>query len=229
MECDLDEYCPNVSSHRTVESGTKHPINATKFTSLVREQLSQNPYRYCIALDPFDLLGKIGAIGALFKLELMQYGYTFVGKGTQSAHLRHLQHETLVYSRLEGLQGEVVPVYLGLISLDSGYFLPGAARVVHMMLMSWGGEVAAGAGVPNMAAELKRSTRALWSEGVFHGDERAPNILWNEERGRIMLIDFHRATLQSVVNKHVPKVSGKKRKWPRDVINPCHLLGEEHS
>ena len=214
-ECDLDEYCPNVSSHRTVESGTKHPINAIEFASLVREQVSQNPYRYCIALDPFDLLGKIGAIGALFKLELAQYGYTFVGKGTQPAHLCHLQHESLVYSRLEGLQGEVVPVYLGLISLESGYFLPGAVRVFHMMLMSWGGEVAAGAGVPNMAAELKRSRRALWNEGVFHGDERAPNILWNEERGRIMLIDFDRATLHSVRYKHAPRVSGKKRKRDR--------------
>ena len=228
-ECHLDENCPNVSWHRTIESGTKHPINAAEFTSLVSEQLGQNPYQDCVALDPLGLLGKIGAIGALFKLELAQYGYTFVGKGTQPAHLRHLHHESLIYSRLERLQGEVVPVHLGIIDMIRGYLLPGGARVFHMMLMSWGGEVAAGAGVLDMKAELKRSARALRSEGVLHGDEREPNILWNEERHRIMLIDFDHATLlEPVKHKNLSKLSGKKRKWQGVIPKSQNLEFDEY-
>ena len=92
------------------------------------------------------------------------------------------------------LQGEVVPVCLGVVELGRGYILPGAIWVVHMMLMSWGGEIAAQAGMPDMAAEVKRSERAVWNEGVIYGDERDPNILWNTERRRIMLIDFDRAS-----------------------------------
>ena len=40
---------------------------------------------------------------------------TFVGKGTLPGHLPDLQHESHVYARLSRLQGEAVPVYLGLV------------------------------------------------------------------------------------------------------------------
>ncbi len=122
---DLDGSCPNASLHRTVEGGNRHTISANEFTVLVGEQLHQNAYRNCVAVDPYGQKGKIGRIGALFKLELAPYGYTFVGKGTQSAHLGHLQHEGLVYSRLEALQGYVVPVHLGIVDLARGYVPPG--------------------------------------------------------------------------------------------------------
>ncbi|KAI1127582.1 hypothetical protein F5Y10DRAFT_192290 [Nemania abortiva] len=214
---DLDAKCPNVSLHRTAASGRRHPINTSKFISLLEERLRQSPYRDCVALDPYGFQGKIGAIGALFKVELAPYGYTFVGKGTQSVHLHCLQHESLIYSRLERLQGEVVPVYLGIVNLAGpwGYVLPGEARVVHMMLMSWAGEVAADVDVLDLAAERKRSSRAVWNEGVIHGDERDPNILWNLERHGVMLVDFDRAALRPALkHKQLTKLSkiGKKRK-----------------
>ncbi|KAI0111479.1 hypothetical protein F4814DRAFT_356430 [Daldinia grandis] len=220
---DLDENCPNVSLHRTAASGTRHPINAGKLTSLVEERLRQNAYRDCVALDPYGLQGKIGAIGALFKVELAQYGYTFVGKGTQSVHFQYLQHESLFYSHLERLQGEVIPVYLGIINLARpwGYVLPGGACVVHMMLMSWAGEVAADANVPDLATERKRSSRAVWGEGVDHNDEREPNILWNWERHRVMLVDFDRASFRPAVkHRQLSKLSkiSKKRKLEEDIL-----------
>jgi hypothetical protein len=40
----------------------------------------------------------------------------------------------------------------------------------------------------------------VWSEGVDHGDEPEPNILWNEDRRRVMLIDFDRAALRPASN-----------------------------
>ena len=207
---DLDDNCPNVLSHRTAGGGTRHPIDTGEFVRLVGERLRQNPYRGCMALDGW---GKMGATGVLFKLELAPYGYTFVGKGTLSSHLRHLQHESRVYAQLERLQGEVVPVYLGIVGLARGYVLPGGARVVHMMLMSWGGEVAGNAGVPDLAAEVRRSSQAVWAEGVNHGDNRDPNLLWNDERRRVMLIDFDRAALiPTLKHKQLFKLSGQKRK-----------------
>jgi hypothetical protein len=208
---DLDENCPNASSHRTVESGSRHPINASEFTSLVGEQLRQDPYRNCVAVDPHGFSGKIGLIGALFKLELAPYGYTFVGKGTLSTYLHCLKHESIIYSRLEKLQGEVVPVHLGIVDLAGprGYLLPGDARVLHMMLMSWGGEVAAEEGVPDLETELWRSSEAVRGEGISHGDERTPNMLWNQERGRVMLIDFDRAEI--INNKKRSKSSSPSK------------------
>ncbi|KAH7247653.1 uncharacterized protein BKA55DRAFT_691780 [Fusarium redolens] len=218
---DLDSNCPNVLSHRSAEGGTRHPIDAHDFARLVGERLRKNPYRDCEALDGW---GKMGATGVLFKLELAPYGYTFVGKGTPLLHPRRLEHESQIYARLDRIQGEVVPVHLGLARLDRGYILPGGARVFHMMLMSWCGEpmantvaAGAGAGAADPAAEVRRSSQAVWAEGVDHGDEREANRLWNDERRRVMLIDFDRATLRpNLKHNQLVKVSGKKRKRQGD-------------
>ncbi|KAM5361212.1 hypothetical protein ACJA88_014551 [Fusarium oxysporum] len=88
-----------------------------------------------------------------------------------------------------------------------------------MMLMSWCGETMAntvaagtGAGAADLAAEVRRSSQAVWAEGVDHGDEREANRLWNDERRRVMLIDFDRATLRpNLKHNQLVKVSGKKR------------------
>ncbi|KAG7414983.1 hypothetical protein FoTM2_017293 [Fusarium oxysporum f. sp. vasinfectum] len=218
---DLDSNCPNVLSHRSAEGGTRHPIDAYEFARLVGERLRKNPYRDCEALDGW---GKMGATGVLFKLELAPYGYTFVGKGTLLPHPRRLEHESQIYARLDRIQGEVVPVHLGLARLNRGYILPGGARVFHMMLMSWCGETMAntvaagtGAGAADLAAEVRRSSQAVWAEGVDHGDEREANRLWNDERRRVMLIDFDRATLRpNLKHNQLGKVSGKKRKRQGD-------------
>ncbi|KEY73240.1 hypothetical protein S7711_09854 [Stachybotrys chartarum IBT 7711] len=110
----------------------------------VMRTLCQNPYEDCSALD---MWGMRGAVGVLFKLELKPYGYTFVAKGTASNRLAYVENEGRIYTRLEALQGQRVPVHLGLARLKHGYILPGGTRAVHMMLMSWAGERAAGAGL----------------------------------------------------------------------------------
>lgn len=218
---DVDNNCPNASLHRTGKCGSRHAISANEFTALVGKRLCQNAYQDCVAVDPYGQKGKIGRIGALFKLELAPYGYTFVGKGTQSAHLGHLRHESLVYSRLEILQGYVVPVHLGIVDLARpwGYFLPGGAQVVHMMLMSWGGEMVADAAVPDLEAEKMRSLAAVWREGVSHGDMRAPNMLWNEERRRVMVIDFDQATLRPAAKHKRSSGTGKKRRTQSEALD----------
>ncbi|KAK4073278.1 hypothetical protein Purlil1_13117 [Purpureocillium lilacinum] len=213
---DLDGNCPNVLSHCIAKGATRHPIDASEFTRLVGERLRQNPYEDCEALDG---RGKAGAIGVLFKLELAPYGYTFVGKGTLSCYFDRLEHESRVYAQLNRLQGKVVPVHLGMVEMARGYVLPGGARVVDMMLMSWGGEEASDASVSDLTAEVRRSSQEVWAEGVYHGDERDHNLLWNNERRRVMLVDFDRATLRPMPkHKQVIKLSGKKRKQRVDDV-----------
>jgi hypothetical protein len=68
-------------------------------------------------------LGKQGARGAPFRLTLEWYGYTFVAKGTVTAFETKLKHEKLVYRHLDKVQGGLIPVYLGNISLTVLYLL----------------------------------------------------------------------------------------------------------
>ncbi|KAK0712720.1 hypothetical protein B0T26DRAFT_597263, partial [Lasiosphaeria miniovina] len=187
---DLDENCPNVSLHRS-DGFSRHPIDADQFTDLVNRQLLRDPYQKCRTVDVWS---KRGAIGWLFKLELSPHGYTFVGKGTLEGRLDRLEHEGQVYARLDHLQGEVVPVHLGLVRLDPGYIIPGARFVVHMMLMSWAGEKP-GVSVGDAETLKMESLTAIRRHGVDHGDDCSANYLWNAERRRIMIIDFDRAHL----------------------------------
>ncbi|KAM3505791.1 hypothetical protein MY11210_007830 [Beauveria gryllotalpidicola] len=183
----LDRRCPNVLSH-DVEGNGRHPLDAMKFTQLMAQQLREDVYEVSLALDGW---GKCGISGVLFKLEMASLGYTFVGKGTTSVNPSHLTHEGKIYRKLSNLQGYIIPVHLGMVSLDPGYLLPGGARVTHMMLMSWAGHVASS----KRKSEANRSIQTIYKNGVVHQDECAANLLWNAERRCVMVIDFHLASL----------------------------------
>ncbi len=210
MGRELDSRCPNVRYH-CAGGNTHHPIDAQELTKLMSEQLRQDLYGSCDAL-----IGrrKYGSSGVLFKLELTRFGYSFVGKGTVSARPRRLEHECSIYQRLGKLQGDVVPVHLGMISFRPGYLLPGGAYVIHMMLISWAG-VAMDKTLPNLEREVQRSIQTIYENGVDHQDERAANLLWNAERCRVMVIDFDHATLLlQPRHRRLSKLStaGRKRK-----------------
>ncbi|OAA34680.1 hypothetical protein ISF_10003 [Cordyceps fumosorosea ARSEF 2679] len=206
---------PNVLYHG-VCGNTRHPIDAQELTKLMSEQLRHDPYESCDAL-----IGrrKYGSSGVLFKLELARFGYTFVGKGTVSARPRRLEHECSIYQRLEKLQGDVVPVHLGMVSFRPGYLLPGGAYIIHMMLMSWAG-VEMDTTRSNLEWEVQRSIQTIYENGVDHQDEREPNLLWNAERCRVMVIDFDQATvLPQPKHKRLSKLSKAGRKRKGDGLN----------
>ncbi|KAF9771691.1 hypothetical protein IL306_010663 [Fusarium sp. DS 682] len=210
---ELDAKCPNVASHRKVIGAVSHPIRFDDLANLLQRQLADSLERGCESLE---MEGKYGAVGTLFRLSSTQYGYTFVGKGTIQEFVPHLEHEAKVYRRLEKLQGEVIPVYIGSIHLTKPYLLTArdAVRfagheVVHMLLMSWAGELAVKAAEEegiDVVVETAKTLSMVRREKVLHDDVREYNLLWNKERCRVMAIDFHCASLIG------PRLSaGKKR------------------
>jgi hypothetical protein len=87
----LDDACPNVGAHRAHGTGNHHALGRKSLMKLMLRQLAQDPDNGC------EPLGKQGARGALFRLTLEWYRYTFVVKGTMTAFIAKLKHKGLVY------------------------------------------------------------------------------------------------------------------------------------
>ncbi|KAL2357208.1 hypothetical protein BJ546DRAFT_1113171 [Cryomyces antarcticus] len=196
----LDEACPNVSAHRLHKAGTDHSLSKISFKHAMKTQLAKSRDHGC------EPLGKQGARGALFKLTLLSHGYTYVAKGTVHAFTEDLKHEASVYRRLRNVQGQLVPVYLGSLSLDRPYFLDFGVKIVRMLMMSWVGEQAkqdftgkvSRWGLSLLDDKSNAAVNELRKRGVEHNDARPPNMLWNEENGCVMLVDFERSTFLEV-------------------------------
>lgn len=181
----LDKDCPNSSLHPS--HGGRHAINSHQFQRLIQDQLAQDRDHDC------EPLGTQGSRGALFRLTLASHGYVFVGKGTVDVFIRDLRYEGRIYRHLKDLQGSAIPVYLGNIDLEEVYFLDIGVQISHMLLLSWGGRNIDGVR-PQTRVEIDRTVREVRNLGIDQHDEEVRNLLWNEERQRVMLIDFERAT-----------------------------------
>lgn len=203
----LDDKCPNVSFHR--KHGGRHAINPQKFKDLVQKQLAEDLDHDC------EPLGLQGARGALFKLTLASYGYVFVGKGTVQAFVPDLLYEGTVYMQLAKVQGTAVPVYLGNINLTYCYFYDIGVRIIHMLLMSWVGQEADDdesiKGWKGLEQEIRRTVDDVRRVGIDQADVRRPNLLWNQEQKRVMLIDFERAKNIPTESNVLPEMSPNKR------------------
>ncbi|THC89327.1 hypothetical protein EYZ11_011230 [Aspergillus tanneri] len=187
----LDNCCPNVMLHRRSKDDLKHPITSEDLVHLLKAQLDEN-------IDRCTPLGGCGAYGAPFKLTCATYGYTVIGKGTTSGLWKEVSREAQVYQLLRKAQGSAVPVFLGTIDLAKIYFLHGAGEIRHMLVMAWGGESTATMELaPWLRQEIHRSNKEIKALGIVHEDIRRDNILWNEELGRALIIDFHRSALKS--------------------------------
>jgi predicted acylesterase/phospholipase RssA len=107
-------------------------------------------------------------------------------------------------------------VYLGNIDLLEWYNLDLGVRILHMLLMSWGGEAAdedeAVKGMAGMQEEIQRTVAEVRRAGVDQMDVRSPNLLWNREAQRVMLIDFERA--HAAKKRAMQEISPNKRRKP---------------
>jgi hypothetical protein len=205
----LDDGCPNVKLHRRGQDLINHGITSGDLLRSLKAQLDDNIDR-CISL------GYCGAHGALFKLICAKYGYIVIGKGTTSELWEEVSREAQVYQVLRKAQASAVPVFLGTIDLAKIYFLHGAGEIRHMLVMGWGGDNTA---QMKLTSELNEQMNISYKEiaalGIVHDDPRFENILWNEELGRALFIDFHRATLTYRRRRPVEKRQRAKRQLLR--------------
>ncbi|EWZ48997.1 hypothetical protein FOZG_04461 [Fusarium oxysporum Fo47] len=228
----LDPKCPNIALHCSNRpTQACHPVSHNKWLALLREQLKRS-------LDEgITRLRQGGSRGVLFKITLLAYGYTFLGKGTVRAFISDLTHEAVVYDRLSPLQGRNVPVFLGAIdlrSINKVYYYFHRVYVVHMTLLSWDGDGLidawkSGDAPKNLQNMAIASLRAMHQEGVVHRDGRLENMLFNREVNRVMMIDFERASLvqppslplaQLVPNKR--KQRSEERESKKAVVLSCN-------
>ncbi|KAJ5392238.1 hypothetical protein N7509_007728 [Penicillium cosmopolitanum] len=132
-----------------------------------------------------------------FKLTCTIYGYTVLGKGTTAGLWKEVSREAQVYQILRKAQGSAVPVFLGTIDLAKIYFLHGAGEIRHLLVMGWGGESTSSMELKlSLLQEIGRLNKETQALGIIHDDFRRENILWNEEVGRALIIDFHRSMLK---------------------------------
>ncbi|UPL04033.1 hypothetical protein LCI18_014967 [Fusarium solani-melongenae] len=224
----MDNACPNVMLHRKHNGQTHHPVDHDEWLQLLRKQLKRS-------LDEGMVrLGKEGSRGVLFQITLLKYGYTFVSKGTVAAFIEDLEHEAAVYRHLHRLQGISVPVFMGAIDLrDLGrtYYYDLRVYIVHLSFLSWGGDsldCAGNLGTMNksLEGEVLRSLRELHMEGVVHLDVRKANALINHETGRVMIIDFERASIIKKARRPPAPVVPNKRSWGQGGIEDCRAVSQ---
>jgi serine/threonine protein kinase len=197
--------------HRRSKDDLQHPITSETLMRLLKAQLDEN-------IDRCTPLGGCGAYGAPFKLSCVVYGYTVIGKGTTSGLWKEVSREAEVYRILRKAQGLAVPVFLGTIDLAKIYFLHGAGEIRHMLVMGWGGEsIASMELTPGLLQEIHKSNREIKALGIIHEDLRRDNVLWNEELGRAMIIDFHRSTLKRRPTLQRPRASKRRLQQPEIV------------
>ncbi|KAI1781466.1 hypothetical protein F4818DRAFT_436656 [Hypoxylon cercidicola] len=187
----LDERCPNAALHRRVEAGKHHPISHAEFVRLMYDQLETSLDDGVVPL----CLG--GARGVLFRITLLAYGYTFVGKGTIEVFIPTLQHEEAMYKHLKQNQGLDIPVHLGSVDLrgmNKIYYYDFRVYIVYIVLMSWGG-VAIDSSVD--MDKVRGCLRAIHNNGVAHRDVRRWNVLSDPRTGQVVVIDFERVAREA--------------------------------
>lgn len=209
----LDKKCPNVEAHRKKARdygrnnkymsrrlrNKRHALDQPTLARLIEEQL-QRPEREDIGV--IQSLDRSGWAGALFRLELVSHGYTFVGKGTVQPLMQALHTEAEMYKRMDAIQGKAIPVYLGSIDLQAAFHLTSRVAIVHLMLLSWAGEEAWQCGIKaeRLWLETARTNAEVAALGVQQADLRRQNVLWNFELDRAILIDFEYAHVEEAQN-----------------------------
>ncbi|KAG6015195.1 hypothetical protein E4U54_004006 [Claviceps lovelessii] len=228
----LDPKCPNFSLHNRQVTGQSdnisrrsHPVSYSDFLNMLHRQLEQDLDSGITSLDI------TGSRGALFKVTLLCYGYTFIGKGTVKVFVPDLEHEAIVYKRLERIQGTYVPVFLGAIDLQAlgrTYYYDLHVDVVHISFMSYGGiclsNICSQERQPSLFEMATESVHAIHREGVIHMDVALRNMLYSAETQHVMVIDFERSEIRPRIQRKLAPLSPNKRKRTEIVSSKANMV-----
>ena len=195
----LDPTCPNYAQHRLSPDTFVHEIGLNDLVERVRCQLNADVDHNC------DPLGIQGARGVLFRVTEVSHGYTFVAKGTIDE-----------YRQATPPRGASIPAPIAHPRLRDSC-PPGEYRSRQSLLLRrWSQNFSHGFDVLRRVSlherspaiegslldrEKQRSMREVSQLSVVHGDLRLPNMLWNDEVHRVLLIDFERAHIQQQKRK----------------------------
>ena len=157
----------------------------------------------------------------MLKVTLTSHGYIVAAKAIVFAYVTDLQHEAAMYECLRKLQGTHVPVCLDGVHLLYPYYHRGV-ELVHMLFMAWGGKPLGRCGESlghveeNVSQRAAEGIEAMHAPGVLHRDVATRNVLWNEECGRVMFVDFERSVVFKTKRKQRQPLSmiseNRKRK-----------------
>jgi len=169
--------CSNATRH---SKSSQHELNLDQFHSLLRRQLDRS-HTHAIGY-----LGLGGSSGHMFAITLCSHGYTFVGKGSRSDQVPTLAHELGIYETIHSLQGNSIPVCLGLLELEGPYCLPSPNHLTHFLLLSFGGfRLSRRSKLLPPAVDIISSARTalkkLHAFNLTHCDLRAKNLRWSTE------------------------------------------------
>ncbi|KAI1506365.1 hypothetical protein F5X99DRAFT_415206 [Biscogniauxia marginata] len=184
----LDMACPNVGDHK------REHISPSEFLRLIRDQLATDRGRDADCAP----LYLASALGALFKLRLSSHSYTLVAKGMEDLDLSRLQHKHAIYNHLQPIQGEYLPIYLGMIDLVLPYYYNHSVYT-YFLFLGWGRLPLAKCinqiNKPAVLNAVSTAYKRMHLLGVLHLDAEPRNILYNVQSKSIMIIDFEKASI----------------------------------
>jgi hypothetical protein len=199
-----DETCPNYPDHIQ-----QPPLEMDVFLELLKHQIEHERDAHRDWKD----LGLSGACGSIFKMRLSSHGYTFVAKGVETPDRPHLLHEKKVYDVLRDLQGMYIPVCLGFIDISMSLPAQFVRWADHCLLLSYAGHSLDTYNNPirGTKSEVKDAVdtmiRAIHNRYILHTDADLRNIMYDDQTGRFMVVDFERAMILSL-----PELPDTRRK-----------------
>jgi hypothetical protein len=200
----IDEKCPNRKIH------PQRHIGQQEFIQLIRVQLAIDRGRDADCMHLY--LG--GAVGALFKLCLSSHGYTLVAKGVESHSLAPLQHGRRLYNRMVAIQGQYIPVCLGMTDLIKPLYYSGG-HCYQVLFLSWAGQsVRQCVDKSNKSILIDATATAMGKIhelNILHRDVAVRNMAFGS--GRLMILDFERAEYRC--RQPLGESSTNKQKRPR--------------
>jgi hypothetical protein len=192
----VDPHCPNTPRHDPGGLTKKHPFAAPELLLRLKRQIDHDPERCA------EHLHIRGNSGHLLKAIVHSHGYVVILKAVAERYASFTRHEINVYEVLRNLQGFDIPVCVGGLAPERGYWCHGE-RTTFMMVMGFAGE--------RMDFDTPSEDREAWREKKAALEKQARecvqriraegaeyalawrNLLWNQELGRVIAVDFERA------------------------------------